>query len=100
MWVMIYKFLQHPHRSYVIMNVHSFYKGVGLTLNTYAYLKNEIQIISNEISLLYKRQDELNKQLQKLCLQENKITLNNVEYSGIIHDFEYCNGCKKTMLLS
>jgi hypothetical protein len=69
-------------------------------MNTYAYLKNEIQIISNEISLLYKRQDELNKQLQELCLHENKITLNNVEYSGILQDVEYCNVCKKTMLLS
>jgi hypothetical protein len=76
------------------------YKGVGLNMNTYAYLKNEIQVISNEISLLYKRQDELNKQLQEHCLHENKIILNNVEYSGILQDVEYCNGCKKTMLLS
>jgi prefoldin subunit 5 len=73
---------------------------VNLTLKTYAYLKNEIQIISNEISLLYKRQDELNKQIQELCLHENKITLTNVEYSGMLQDVDYCNDCKKTMLLS
>jgi hypothetical protein len=69
-------------------------------MNTYAYLMNEIQIISNEISLLYKKQDELNKKIQEICLHENKITLTNVEYSGMLQDVEYCNDCKKTMLLN
>jgi hypothetical protein len=96
----IYKILQHSHEVCVIKNVYILYKGVVLTMNTYANLKNEIKIISNEISFLYKKQDELNKKIQEICLHENKITLTNVEYSGMLQDVEYCNDCKKTMLLS
>lgn len=68
-------------------------------MKTYTQLKNEIQAISNEISLLYKRQDELNKHLQEVCLHENKVTLDNVEYSGMLQSIDYCMDCRKPLSL-
>ncbi|MNY41999.1 hypothetical protein D3C86_1768560 [compost metagenome] len=68
-------------------------------MKTYTQLKGEFQAITNEISLLYKRQDELNKLLQEVCLHENKITLNNVEYSGMQQNIDYCIDCRKTFSL-
>ncbi len=68
-------------------------------MKTDTQLKIEIQIISNEISLLYKKQDELSKQLQEVCLHEERLTLNNVEYSGILQSIDYCMDCRKTLTL-
>lgn len=66
-------------------------------MTTYTQLKTEIQTISSEIAKLYKRQDELNKQLQEICLHEDKLTLNNVEYSGMLQTIDYCMDCRKTL---
>ncbi|KRE57640.1 hypothetical protein ASL11_32580 [Paenibacillus sp. Soil750] len=68
-------------------------------MKTYSQLKTEIQTISDEISLLYKIQDELNKHLQEVCLHENKITLDNVEYSGMLQSIDYCMDCRKPLSL-
>ncbi|CAH1231730.1 hypothetical protein PAECIP111891_06875 [Paenibacillus allorhizoplanae] len=69
-------------------------------MKTYSQLKTEIQTISDEISLLYKIQDELNKHLQEVCLHENKVTLDNVEYSGMLQSIDYCMDCRKPLPLA
>jgi hypothetical protein len=66
-------------------------------MKTYTHF--QIDILSKEISLLYKRQDELKKQLQEVCIHENKVIFNNVEYSGMLQNIEYCNECGKTIFL-
>jgi hypothetical protein len=62
-------------------------------------LIKEVHSVQDEISKLYKEQDKLKKQLQEICLHENKIFFSNVEYSGMLQDIEYCPNCNKTIFI-
>lgn len=60
-------------------------------------LNKKLLTISNEISLLYKKQDALQKELQSICPHENKLQLNDIDYQGTFLSIQYCTDCRKTI---